>query len=257
MRLPKRCGRLQRGGRTVYLDRLSTLKFREHAQLIDTVVLPVGSVEAHGYHCPLGTDNMIPAAILQQVEAMAGKRLFIAPAIPYGHTWELSVYPGTINVSAGAFSGYVSAVGQEFVRWGLKNVVILNGHGGNIGALTTAAEAIAEAAGPRGGGRCGAINWWIDFSQEILTVCETQGHAGEDETSVLRAIDDGLVDMKQASNNTYKPVFRYKETGIGNRLFAMAQTGDARTASAEKGQKILGLVARRVVELAEALREGK
>ncbi len=240
----------------MYMDRLSTTAFREHAQLIDTVVLPVGSVEAHGYHCPLGTDNMIPAAVLQGVEAQMGKRLFIAPAIPYGHTWELSVYPGTINVPVGVFAGYVGAVGREFVRWGVKNVLIFNGHGGNIAALNGVAEQIAEATGTRGGGRCGIINWWIDFSKDILTVCESQGHAGEDETSLIRAVDDSLVDMKQAGVNTYKPALRYWESGIGNKLFAMAQTGDARKATAEKGHKIIELLVRRAVGSIEALREG-
>lgn len=240
----------------MYLDKLSTQTFRAQAQLIDTVILPVGSVEAHGYHCPLGTDNLIPAAILERVEAQAGKRLFIAPAIPYGHTWELNVYDGSIDVPAGAFAAYVSAVGHEFVRWGLKNVVILNGHGGNIGALGSVAESIAEAKGPRGGGRCGVINWWLDFAQEILTICDTQGHAGEDETSAMLAIAPALVDISQAGNNPYKPRFRYKEIGIGNRLLAMAQTGDARKASAEKGERVLDIVSRRVLELVEILREG-
>ena len=147
----------------VYWEQLTTKSFQEKVlNRIDTAILPTGSVEAHGMHCPLGTDNIAPWQFSAKLEERFTDRLVVLPPIPYGHTWDLQVWPGTISVSNRAFSQYVAEVGTNLSRWGIRNVVIMNGHGGNVGALQEAMEPMAEA-----GMRAVLVNWWLDYSQDI------------------------------------------------------------------------------------------
>ncbi len=204
-----------------------------------TLLLPVGSIEAHGPHCPLGTDVIIPTHLAKLVAGQLKGRAMVAPTIPYGHSWELSVFPGTINVPARVLTDYVAAVGANFAHQGFKNIALLNGHGGNIPALNHAAEDIAEE-----GVRVILISWWVDFSKEILTVCSSQGHGGEDETSVIMAIDPSLVKLERAKGLENWPDnrLRVKELGIGREILRGAITGNPGLASIGKGEAILETV---------------
>jgi len=156
----------------VYWEQLTTRRFAELMPDMKTALLPTGTVEAHGLHCPLGTDNYAPQALAARLETRHPDRVLVAPAIPYGHSWELEDWPGTLSIPAEAFQQYVTEVGRAMLRWGIRDIVVLNGHGGNNGALGHAAEAIADA-----GGRVVITNWWLDYSRDILTVTSL-GDAG-------------------------------------------------------------------------------
>lgn len=227
---------------------VSTRVFAQAVAQAPTVIIPVGSIEAHGRHCPLGTDLLIPARIADEVEARLSDSVWVAPPISYGHSWELSVFPGTINVSSETFTAYVADVGRGLAAWGLKNVLLLNGHGGNIAGLTLAAERIADA-----GARVAVINWWLDYAADILKHASGQGHAGEDETSVVLAIDARLVDMSLAGAHHAKPPLRFKQREVARLLYPEALSGDATLATAEKGSKILDAVVVRVIEAVQYL----
>jgi creatinine amidohydrolase len=231
----------------MYWDALTTKDFRDQVlDKIDTAILPVGSVEAHGQHCPLGTDNFAPWHFASELERRLPERLLVLPAIPYGHTWELANFAGTLSVPADAFSRYVAEVGKAVLTWGIRNLILMNGHGGNTPALNGVMEEIAEH-----GGRAVLVNWWIDYSQDILTVTEGQGHAGEDETAVMLAVAGPLVKMEDASFNPYRAKYKVKETGLHDKNLRHATTGDGRGGTKAKGEKIIELVTGRLVELLE------
>ncbi|MDA8206340.1 MAG: creatininase family protein [Thermaerobacter sp.] len=232
---------------SLYWDALTTKDFRERVLgRIDTAILPMGSVEAHGQHCPLGTDNFAPWHFAQALEAHYPDRLLVLPAIPYGHTWELSNFAGTLSVSAETFGRYVAEVGLATLAWGIHHLVLMNGHGGNTPALNAAMEKLAEH-----GGRAVLVNWWIDYSADILTVTNGQGHAGEDETAVMLAVAGPLVKMEDASFNPYRPKYKIKAAGLHDKSLRHATTGDGRGATQEQGKKIIELVSKRLVELVE------
>lgn len=229
----------------MYWEQLTTKTFEENViGKIDTAIIPIGSVEAHGLHCPLSTDNVVPWHICQALEERYAKKLAIMPSIPYGHTWDLADWPGTINVPASVVSEYIASVGKQAAGWGMRNIIIMNGHGGNIPALSIASEQIAEV-----GARVVVINWWLDFSRDILTVTSGQGHGGEDETSVMLAVTPELVNMSDANFNPYVPKFRVRAQGIQGKSLRHALTGDSRQATSIKGEKILFLVVARIEEI--------
>ncbi len=233
----------------MYWDQITTKRFREEIMgRIDTAILPTGSVEAHGQHCPLGTDNMAPWFFAKKIEQQFPQRVLILPPVPYGHTPDLQVWPGTLSVSGDAFRRYVADIGRGVAAWGLKNLILLNGHGGNTPALQGAMEDIAAEEM-----QVVLVNWWLDYRKQILKITAGQGHAGEDETAVMLAIAPSLVHMEDASFNPFKLRYRMKGPGLSDKSLRHATTGDGRLASSEKGAQIAGMVQNELITLLEDL----
>lgn len=236
----------------MYMKYMNMDNFEEKIKDINTLIIPIGMIEAHGHHCPLGTDILIPNKFCEIIESKIGDKVIIAPEINYGHSWALSVYPGTINVSTEAFMNYVREICIEFIRNGFKNIVLLNGHGGNISALRSVNEAIADNDGV-----AIAFNWWVDFKDEILKITEAQGHAGEDETSAVLGIDESLVDMSRATRNEINIKGNIYFKDFGKVVYKDALSGDATKATKEKGDKIYKVVSDKMIEIIEMVQDNK
>ncbi len=210
---------------------------------INGVIIPIGSTEAHGPHCPYGTDFLIPEEISNRLASLRSD-LLIAPTINYGASWNLGFFPGTINISSETLTKYLVEIGSGFLKWSIDNIVIMNGHGGNNPAIRIAAQHLADK-----GAKVLVIDWWLDYQEEILEICTTKGHAGEDETSVMLAIDDTLVDMSLSLSNPNIPIGKVYTSKISNKVLENAMTGDATKATREKGEKVLSLVVAKIGEL--------
>lgn len=232
-------------------QKLNFPDFEYQITTIDTIVIPVGSFEAHGRHCPLGTDIIIPERLCADLEAAIGDKIIIAPAINYGYTPMLKDFPGTVHISAEVLISLYTEVGKCFLRWGAKNIVFMNGHGGNIPMLSIACDRLAEA-----GGSAMVLSWWATYSSEILEICSTQGHAGEDETSLILAIDATLVDEKSRSIHMEKafslPLATYDQTVT---RYPEAMNGDSTRATEEKGKRLLAMILAKNIEYIERLQQ--
>ncbi len=232
----------------MYWQEMTTKTFADHAVgHMDTVLIPVGSVQAHGLHLPLGSDSYVPEALCRRLEAHFPDRVLIAPTLAYGHSWGLARWPGTISLSSRLVAAYASEVGEQLAGWGMRHVVFINGHGGNIGPLTEAMERVAEV-----GSRAVLINWWIDFRDDILQVVTETGHASEDETSVMLAVRQDLVRMGDAESNPYRlrRVLVISEDLL-DKAMRHAVAGNPKRGSREKGEAILKTVEQRLVQLME------
>jgi creatinine amidohydrolase len=234
------------------IGNLTTLHYKNIASKIDTVIIPTGSHEAHGMHCPLGTDNIIPDRMCQDLENTIGADILIAPAVNYGYVPMLAEFDGTITMPAETLISLYSEIGRGFVRWGAKYIVFMNGHGGNIPMLSVACDRIAEA-----GGTAMTISWWATYSRDILEVCESQGHAGEDETSAILGINPSLVDNSRLGRHN-KKAFCLPLAGPGqvSTRYPRAMNGDAAKASREKGELLFDLLLKKNIEYITRLRKG-
>jgi len=155
---------------------------------IDTVILPVGTVEAHGA-AALGTDNIIPESISAYVADKINA--LVAPTVNYGITKSLYGYPGSMTISPTNFKNYIDDILKSLYDVGFKKVIIMNGHGGNNSALKDAAHGFYATYKVK----TAVIHWWEMC--ESLTVehyGEQGGHAGLNETAMVQAIDESLVD---------------------------------------------------------------
>ena len=154
---------------------------------IDTVLFPVGTIEAHGA-AALGTDNYIPesmaAYLAEKINAL------IAPTVNYGITKSLYGYPGSMTVRPETFKQYIFEILISLKDVGFKRIVILNGHGGNNSALKEAAQEFFRDYHIK----IAVIHWWelvVDTSTKFFG--ERGGHAAQDEASMVQAVDDKLV----------------------------------------------------------------
>ena len=179
-----------------FLDRLTWLDFKRLVpRVIDTVILPVGTIEAHGV-TPLGTDNLIPVRISEMI---AGEiKAMLAPLVPYGITRTLLAYPGSLTVSSAAFENYIAEVLASLAEKGFRKIAVINGHGGQMDELRRAAQKVHQEHKVK----IVVIHWWILCSEVTKEVFgQSGGHAGVDETACILAIDKSLVSKQKYNRN--------------------------------------------------------
>lgn len=149
---------------------------------IETVLLPLGSLEAHGV-IPNGTDNLCPQAMSQAIAERLNA--MVAPTLNYGVTPSLAAYAGAVSISAEAYKPFVKEIIEGLAAQGFKNIILMNGHGGNTAMLR---ELIAEN-NQRLRVRMLIINWWGLAEEETFEVFgENGGHAGNNETAYVQAV---------------------------------------------------------------------
>ncbi|MEM3988306.1 MAG: creatininase family protein [Sulfolobales archaeon] len=207
-------------------------------------ILPVGSVERHGNHLPLGTDGVEAEAVSLLVAERIGAHVF--PPIWYGSSLGLKRFGGTIDIEPRVFYDYVKSVIREILRNGYILVLVVNGHGGNSYILREVAREIAYEYQDRA---ILVVDWWRDIAHEIrASLFKSPGHAGEDETSVMMYLTPDSVDMSLAKDH---------ETSIGigitvfssiidRALYPEAVLGKATAASPEKGKMLLDAVSEEI-----------
>src|SRR5438874_1709774 len=181
----KNAARKSSGPSTREMERINWQEFAEWVPgKITTVLLPLGTVEAHGCG-PNGTDIIAPRelarAIAPRLNAM------VAPVIPYGFTGILDAYPGGFTVPEEAYRAYVRAVLVGLAKNKFRNIILINGHGGGQTAILTA---LAPEVGRETDTRMLVVNWWSYCSAATLDVFgEEGGHAAENENAFIMAID--------------------------------------------------------------------
>jgi creatinine amidohydrolase len=171
------------------LERLNWMEVRELVPArITTVILPLGTLEAHGAAAN-GTDILAPLAMARDIAPRVNA--LVAPVVPYGFTGSLDAYAGGLTVPADVYRPYIRAVVMGLARNKFKNIILLNGHGGGQSAVL---NAVAEEVGREAGVRTLVVNWWTYVSDVTLEVFgEDGGHAGENENAYVMAIDPSLV----------------------------------------------------------------
>jgi len=148
---------------------------------IDTVLVPFGSLEPHGV-IPNGTDSLAPEAMARDIAARVDA--LIAPVLNYGVTEAMKAYPGAVSIAPETYGPFAEAVLDNLASNGFKNIIVLNGHGGNTAALNAAATRVANARRVR----ALVVNWWTladDITKSVFK--QNGGHAGNNETAYVQA----------------------------------------------------------------------
>jgi creatinine amidohydrolase len=174
------------------LENMNWMEFKELVPgKIDTVILPVGTIEAHGV-TSLGTDVTIPVFIAEKIAD--DLNAIIAPPIYYGITRTLYSYPGSLTVSSRTFESYLNEILLSLADKGFLRVLVINGHGGHIDELKNAAMKVHREKKAK----VAVIHWWI-LCEELTKKFfgETGGHAGLDENAAVLAADKNLVKKKR------------------------------------------------------------
>ena len=171
------------------MDRINWMEFKAVIpSKTNTVPLPTGTLEPHGV-INNGAENTATFATAKTIARRTNA--MIAPTLPYGITGSLEAYPGAFQISEAACCPFLKQILEGLVKNGFRNIIIVNGHGGGQTAVLTsvAAEVAIEKRV-----RTLVINWWLFASDETKEVFgEGGGHAGNNETALIQAIDRRLV----------------------------------------------------------------
>ena len=216
-------------------------------------ILPVGSTEQHGPHNPLGTDHLIAKAIAEKVAEKT--EVICLPVIPFGISGHHRQFWGTIWVKPETLRNYVRDVCLSLKYYGVEKIIVINGHGGNTSALVELAREVRKE-----GIFMVVFQWWLLAGKLFPGIFnrEERGHAGAEETSLNLALYPHLVDMEKAVDE--KPSWLIKEVeGLNLPLDTIDYTksgvfGISKTASKEKGEKILEAIINKLVEIVKWLK---
>ncbi len=184
-------------------DELTWPEMREVIARQPVVLLPFGTVEDHGPHLPLNTDNIIVEAICLEAARRAPEEMLVMPLVAYGLDEHHMDFPGTVSVDMQTLIAYVADVAMSPARHGFTHILIVNGHGSNAPIADLAARRVVLETGAI----CGAVspNAAIDptlaeptFSQMRRSGPGGVAHAGEYETAMMLYLRPELVQMDRA-----------------------------------------------------------
>ncbi|HQC85584.1 MAG TPA: creatininase family protein [Rhodoferax sp.] len=232
-------------------------------------VLPVAATEQHGPHLPLQVDtalvNGVVAASLPHI-AHDVPALFL-PTQAVGLSPEHAAFPGTLTLKAETVIRLWTEIGESVCASGVKKLVLLNSHGGQVGVM----DIVARDLRARLGMLVYSVNWFGlpltgPQGEDVNALFSAHEHrfgihAGEIETSMMLALAPEQVDMAQAQNFASTSEDRAKRFAIlGNGKSAKlgwqmqdynpaGAVGNAAAATADKGHAVLDAAGRALAAL--------
>ena len=231
----------------VFWNRLRAADLVRLAQQDALVLLPVAATEQHGPHLPTGTDTFLcEEACRRTAEIVSATRpIVVAPTLWMGLSEHHVAYGGTFSVSLPTWHAILRELCTSILRAGFKRIVIVNGHGGNISALNALTVDLTRETGA-----AIATTSYISFAEaEAAAILEDQDglqHACEGETSMIMAIRPELVDLDQLGHAVGPNATRSQALARPLHVWKSFQEmtpsgvfGDARRASADKGERLL------------------
>lgn len=225
-------------------------------------VLPLGATEQHGPHLPLDVDSAIVDGIIQRSLPLlpATLPLLILPPVQVGHSLEHRDFCGTLSLSVGTALGMCRDLGASVAATGIRKLVFLNGHGGNVSLMDLAGRYLRADHGLM----VFSVHWTgLGLPDGIIDDDELRFgiHGGRLETSVMLALNADRVRFDKARNF---PSLRQRHArnhallgdGRSARLSWMMQdlnpqgaAGNAAAARADEGNAILDHTAQRWIDL--------
>ena len=229
----------------------------------DCVIVPVGSIEQHGYHLPLCTDAALGQNAALELAVRLGNAL-VAPAVRPGLSEHHMAFPGTLTLRPETFRMLLEDYAGCYIRHGFHKIVFLVSHGGN----TTACKQILEDLRKKNPDICFAYAAYFPTSEELkeaetvyaLPAGANGGHADDRETSEMLVLRPDLVLMERAAPGFTEPLTRehlklFFDEGAHS-LSEVGCIGDPRGAGAARGKWYIKLAADRLArEVREQLSE--
>lgn len=222
-------------------------------------ILPLGVLEKHSEHLPLGTDYLVG----HRVACLATERepAIVFPPFYFGQIYEARCFPGAFTVPPGLLLELLQAVLDEIGRNGFKKIILYNAHGGNTHLLRFLAQTQLWERKPytlymptR------SLSPEAEKQWEAMRSTNYGGHACEEETSMVLGIHPELVKMDRVPEHPARPLGRLAPlppTYTGSWWYADYPdhyAGDARAASIAKGQFLVDAMAASLGEYIAAVK---
>jgi creatinine amidohydrolase len=232
-------------------------------------VLPVAATEQHGPHLPLCVDSALADGVVRAAlpHLDAGVPALFLPTQAVGLSPEHAQFAGTLTLKTETVIRLWTDIAESVAASGVKKLVLLNAHGGQVGVM----DIVARDLRARLGMLVYSVNWFglplLGPNGEDVNVLFSAHehrfgiHAGEIETSMMLALAPHLVDMAQAQNFASTSEDRARRFAIlGNGKSAklgwqmqdynpLGAVGNAQAATAAKGQAVLDAAGRALARL--------
>lgn len=260
---------------SVFWADLTTQHFARLAAspMIDRVVavLPVAATEQHGPHLPVSVDTTLVNGVINASLAHLPSDLpvLFLPTQQVGKSNEHIRFPGTLTLSAQTLISVWMELGACVARAGIKKLVLLNSHGGQLGVMDIVARDLRSAHDLI----VYSTNWFtLPLGDEVMGLFPAREHrfgihAGDMETSMMLALREKYVDMAKAQDFGSSAQDRAASNPIlGNGSSAklgwqmqdynpFGAAGNAAAANAEKGRAVIDAAARQLVRMLQEVSE--
>jgi creatinine amidohydrolase len=259
-----------RDGRSPSQRQIGELTFPEISRKLketSILCLPIGAIEQHGAHLPLNTDVVVAEGVTQALVARWGDQfdLWVLPSLSIGLSREHDWAPGTLSLSVATFAALLNEMGREIVRaLPARNLVIVNGHGGNRGILE---NLLHELRGDLALNAC--VIHPFDLAETSMDAAIGDVHGGASETAVMLALAPDLVRSDMIASAELPPA----PDGVAALIFDRGVTwpwrtddprlarggiiGDPDAASPEWGRALLDTMVERAPAVFERLLENQ
>lgn len=228
----------------------NSFDIKEQIEQSKIAILPIGAVEAHGPHLPLGTDNILAERLSEELASRVNG--LILPTLPYGQVWSLRNFPGSITVSNESLISLIVDIGKSLFKQGFTTFAMVNGHLGNGVAIKEAARVLYETCPemrvfyffyP-------GMNKAVEEIRETVSSHGTYFHACEIETSYMLYLSPEHVDMKEAITDIPDiPMYADVTPTPWEDFTETAVLGDAKLATKEKGKYVIDIALENMVML--------
>ena len=245
-------------------DHLTWSEINEAVALKKVIVLPIGSIQQHGPHLPVDTDELIITSLALAAGQRQPEKILVAPTIPYSYCLEAMDFPGTVSVASKTFMNFCVAVVKGFAYHGFDHILLLNGFPPNDNLI----ELVGRQINLETEALCASTTWTSllminpDFNKNWReTDFPGSAHADEFETSVYLALDAISVDMSKAIDefpSDGPAPFVFEDHFGGGSVYQPTWTsvrstsgvmGQPTKASVEKGKRIFEEAARQLVDV--------
>lgn len=245
-------------------NRMTAETLRERAANDAIVLLPVASTEQHGPHLVTGVDTFLCGEACRQtaIKVAASRPIVVTPTVWMGLAEHHMEFGGTFTVSLRTWHALLQDLCESIGRAGFKKILIVNGHGGNISALSALTTDLTRDLGLD----IATTTYLIPASVtgavgEILEDQDGVIHACEAETSMMMASHPDLVEHSRLSEAhgenlsmgavLHPPIAKWHSF---KELTPSGVLGDARRSSPQKGKQLYEVMAD---ELAKELIAGR
>ncbi len=249
---------------TVFMNELSWVDYQARVEAgPPTLLLPVGALEQHGPHLPLGTDALLATAVAADAARRVGA--LVAPALSYGYKSQPKCgggqhFCGTTSVDAATLIGAVRDAVREFARHGVQRLVLVNGHYENQWFLTEGIDLGLRDLGAGAALQVIRLEYWDFLTEATLSAVFPDGfpgfaleHAAVIETSLMLHYHPSLVRVDLIPDEPpadFPPYDVYPTRRHWVPLSGVLSS--ARGADAHKGRLIAEEVTQRLAQAIEA-----
>jgi creatinine amidohydrolase len=242
------------------LSHLTTVEVGAALADVKLAILPVGATEQHGPHLELCTDAAIASEMARRLDEELGELSLLCPALPYGLSEHHLTFSGTLTLRPATFISLIVEIAESLAQHGIRRLVVVNGHGGNVDAVRLAARIALRDHDVR----VAHVMWATLASDVIAEEMVGRGrhnHACEVETSLALALQPSLVRRGRLAPSvavlppndlTDPPAARVDVPRRFEEWTENGCLGDATRATVEFGERISRTALDRALEFARA-----